>query len=293
VFLFCFIKMATALRCISPRFCQINQRTNLLTNPAYVLRGISTSQQRSDDRESWFSKILHVKRIEPQKESHSRLLSDKEVIYSLHTDDVKPECMESYVKNYGEFVQLATARNDLEAELIGSWVVDVGDLDQTLHLWRYINGYTSLNKANNIIKSDKEYSALTRERVKYVRKRHCQYLLSFSFWNAPKPRPAEHIYEVRSYILKPGTMIEWGNNWARAIHYRQNNSEAFCGLFSQIGRLYNVHHFWVYKDLPSRKETREAAWQKPGWDECVAYTVPLIKEMDARILIPMPFSPTL
>lgn len=41
-----------------------------------------------------------------------------------------------------------------------------------------------------------------------------------------------------------GTMIEWGNNWARAINFRKNNDEAFAGFFSQIGRLYNVHHIW-------------------------------------------------
>ena len=39
-------------------------------------------------------------------------------------------------------------------------------------------------------------------------------------------------------------MIEWGNNWARAISYRRENEEAFAGFFSQIGRLYNVHHIW-------------------------------------------------
>lgn len=39
-------------------------------------------------------------------------------------------------------------------------------------------------------------------------------------------------------------MIEWGNNWARAINFRKNNNEAFAGFFSQIGRLYNVHHIW-------------------------------------------------
>lgn len=272
---------------------QLIFRCKTFASAPILVRNVSTSQQLWDDRESWFSKLLHVRRIEPQKESHSRMLSDKEVIYSLHTDNVKPENMEAYLKNYGQFVATANSRKDLDAELIGSWVVDVGDQDQALHLWRYLNGYTALGKANDIIRSDKEYSALTRERVKYVRMRHVQYLLSFSFWNVPKPRPATHIYEVRSYILKPGTMIEWGNNWARAIHYRQNNAEAFCGLFSQIGRLYNVHHFWVYDDLRSRKETREAAWQKPGWDECVAYTVPLIKEMESRILIPTPFSPTL
>ena len=39
-------------------------------------------------------------------------------------------------------------------------------------------------------------------------------------------------------------MIEWGNNWARAISFRRENEEAFAGFFSQIGRLYNVHHIW-------------------------------------------------
>lgn len=39
-------------------------------------------------------------------------------------------------------------------------------------------------------------------------------------------------------------MIEWGNNWARAINFRKHNNEAFAGFFSQVGRLYNVHHIW-------------------------------------------------
>ncbi|NXP26748.1 NIPS1 protein, partial [Scytalopus superciliaris] len=71
---------------------------------------------------------------------------------------------------------------------------------------------------------------------------------------------------------QPGTMIEWGNNWARAIKYRQENQEAGGGVFSQIGELYVVHHLWAYRDLQSREETRNAAWRKRGWDENVYYT---------------------
>ena len=145
-----------------------------------------------------------------------------------------------------------------------------------------------------------------------MRLRQSQFMLPFSFWPQVEPRKGNNIYEIRSYILKPGTMIEWGNNWAKAINYRKHNEETFAGFFSQIGRLYNVHHIWCkllsvylsqvqlmsrslnagYKDLQTRKETREAAWRKPGWDECVAYTVPLIREMDSRILLPTSFSPT-
>ncbi|XP_043096706.1 protein NipSnap homolog 1 isoform X2 [Puntigrus tetrazona] len=89
----------------------------------------------------------------------------------------------------------------------------------------------------------------------------------------------------------PGTMIEWGNHWARAIKYRQENNEAVGGFFTQIGELYVVHHLWAYKDLQSREETRNAAWLKEGWDANVHYTMPLIQKMESRIMIPMEHSP--
>lgn len=159
---------------------------------------------------------------------------------------------------------------------------------------------------------------LEKERGQLLRSRHLQYLLAFSYWPQIIAREKNHIYEMRSYRLKPGTMIEWGNNWARGIQFRQSNNEAYAGFFSQIGRLYNVHHIWCkdfhhqlknsiwlistsdisllflsgYKSLQDRKESREASWRSPGWDECVAYTVPLIKDMHCRILVPTDFSAT-
>jgi hypothetical protein len=100
-----------------------------------------------------------------------------------------------------------------------------------------------------------------------LRARHLQYVLAFSYWPVSAPRSGENIYEMRSYRLKPGkifslfnlvsklissflgTMIEWGNNWARAINFRKTNNEAYAGFFSQIGRLYNVHHIWYAVNL--------------------------------------------
>ena len=49
------------------------------------------------------------------------------------------------------------------------------------------------------------------------------------------------MYELRSYHLKPGTMVEWSNYWAKAIKLRDyQHTEAYMGCFSQIGELYNV-----------------------------------------------------
>lgn len=40
-----------------------------------------------------------MRKIEPTKESHSRMLSDKETIYALHTHNVRPDANEQYIAN--------------------------------------------------------------------------------------------------------------------------------------------------------------------------------------------------
>ena len=70
---------------------------------------------------------------------------------------------------------------------------------------------------------------------------------------------------MRSYWLKPGTLIEWGNLWHQGVQYRPDAK--VLGVFSQIGELYNVHHMWSYKNFQHRKEMRTNAWAKPGWSE--------------------------
>ncbi|XP_026820860.1 protein NipSnap-like [Rhopalosiphum maidis] len=245
----------------------------------------------NNTNEGWLKKLL-VRRIEPTKEQHSRMLSDKEVIYELQTHNVRPDSTDNYMKNYEQVVQLCQKIPNLKYELIGSWSVRVGDLDQYVHLWKHQGGYAEIDKTNNILIQNQEYAKLRNQCGQFLRSRHLQYLLAFSFWPSIELKSGSNIYEIRSYSLKPGTMIEWGNNWARAINHRRSNDEPFAGFFSQVGRLYNVHHFWCYKNLEVRTQTREAAWMSPGWDECVAYTVPLIKEMQSKILHPTPFSPT-
>ncbi|XP_018568372.1 protein NipSnap [Anoplophora glabripennis] len=254
------------------------------------LRSVSTTGSKQD---AWLSKIF-VRKIEPTKESHSRMLSDKEIIYSLQTHNYRPDSKKAYlsnVKNTVDFIKTQPSlKNDVE--LVGSWTVNVGDQDQALHLWKFTGGYEKIDDYNEISGKSEEAQKLNEEQGRIVRSRHLQYLLAFSYWPQILQREPSNIYEIRSYALKPGTMIEWGNNWARAINYRKNNDEAFAGFFSQIGRLYNVHHIWCYHNLTARKETRESAWRSPGWDECVAYTVPLIREMHCRIMVPTEFSPT-
>lgn len=61
-------------------------------------RSLGGSSVRSDISEGWLSKLL-VRKIEPTKESHSRMLSDKEVIYALHTHNIRPDSIDRYLAN--------------------------------------------------------------------------------------------------------------------------------------------------------------------------------------------------
>ncbi|KAI1722683.1 NIPSNAP domain-containing protein [Ditylenchus destructor] len=96
--------------------------------------------------------------------------------------------------------------------------------------------------------------------------------------------------DIDSYVLKPGTMIEWGNAWSKGITYRREYNQDVGGFFAQVGQLYMVFHIWAYKGMVSRQQTRQHTWSKPGWDQTVAYTVPLISKMQSRILVPTELS---
>uniref|UniRef100_A0AAR2L893 NIPSNAP domain-containing protein n=1 Tax=Pygocentrus nattereri TaxID=42514 RepID=A0AAR2L893_PYGNA len=254
------------------------------------LLGAPASNRNRED--SWF-KSLFVRKVDPRKDAHSHLLAKKEEsnLYKIQFHNVKPECLDAYNKLCEDVLPSIHADKYYPCELVGTWNTWYGEQDQAVHLWRYRGGYPALTEVMNKLKNNKEFMEYRKERGKMLLSRRNQLLLEFSFWNEPLPRQGPNVYELRSYQLRPGTMIEWGNYWARAIRYRQHNREAVGGFFSQIGKLYMVHHLWAYKDLKSRESTRNAAWQHEGWNEVVYYTVPLIQHMDSRIMIPMKTSP--
>ncbi|KAM8886721.1 protein NipSnap homolog 1 [Spinachia spinachia] len=247
-----------------------------------LLRCVATRSFSESGDKGWFRSLL-VRKVDARKDAHSNLLSKKETsnLYEIqcrrrlvHSDSLSPVSTES----------------NLHLSL-RSWNTWYGEQDQAVHLWRYRGGYPALTECLKKLNNNKEYEEFRKERAKMLLSRRNQLLLEFSFWNEPVPRAGPNIYEMRTYKLKPGTMIEWGNHWARAIERRQENHEAAGGFFSQIGDLYVVHHLWAYGSLLSREETRNSAWLKEGWDANVHYTVPLIRSMESRIMIPSKSSP--
>lgn len=206
----------------------------------------------------------------------------------MHHHDAKPGCAEDYLQKYELYANEIVNKTQKKVELVGSFRVEIGNQDQLIHIWRHHGGYKQTSTAQKIIRSDETLVKLNKDMLKHLTKRESQYMMAFSFWGHPEPQDHNSFYEMRSYTLKPGTMIEWANGWSRGITHRDN---AVAGFFSQIGQLYTVHHIWRYEDLQVRKDVRENAWRKPGWDECVSITVPNIVFLQSRWMSPNSFSP--
>ena len=262
---------------------------NLKSLQEMTKRSLSLSSSLTSDKKAGgLFENFFGSNVEKATKAHSVLLADQQVLYELQIDQVKPESASDYEKYSSEYVPNLLQRNQ-NLKLAGSWRSEIGVQDTYVNLWMYKN-YTDFSNSFENLRKDSQHQEYRNKLAKHIVKRESQVCLSFTFWGLPTPRSDSHIYEMRSYALKPGTLIEWGNNWSRGIRNRMDYRVA--GMFTQVGPIYHVHHIWAYKSLHHRKESREKMWSKPGWDECVAYTVPLIRKMDSRIMSPLSFSPT-
>lgn len=254
-----------------------------------VKRSLYLSQQVFSEKTGGFlDNLFGGARVEKATQAHSVLLADQQLLYDLTLHTVKPKYAEEYENACVTLIPKILESNK-NLQLSGSWRSEIGEGDQYVHLWRY-KTYTEYSQEFVNLQKNPYYQEYKKAIAKYVNKRMNHVCLSFTFWGEPVARNEPHIYEMRTYNLKPGTLIEWGNNWSRGIRNRMDFRVA--GMFTQIGHLYTVHHIWACKNLNDRKASRENMWNKPGWDECVAYTVPLIRKMESKIMSALPISPT-
>ncbi|RXM95060.1 Protein NipSnap-like 2 [Acipenser ruthenus] len=192
----------------------LNQaRTRVRTQGLAVFssRGLAASNHRHGE-DSWF-KSLFVRKVDPRKDAHSNLIAKKETsnLYKIQFHNVKPECLGAYNKICEDVLPSIHADKHYPCELVGTWNTWYGEQDQAVHLWRYDGGYPALTEVMSKLRQNKEFMEYRNERGKMLLSRKNQLLLEFSFWNEPVPRKGPNIYELRSYQLRPGTMIEWGN----------------------------------------------------------------------------------
>lgn len=222
--------------------------------------------------------------------SYSQVLARGKYVHSIVFHEVKPDKVDEYVDLVSKWYPRMAQMEENRVNLVGSWRTQVGDNDTFVHIWEY-QRYEGYHSSLHSISQHPEFPEFDRKLKNLIKSKKTSLMQEFSFWPTTPPRRLGGIFELRSYTLHPGNLLEWETHWRRGLTARREVMEGVGAWFVQIGDLNTVHHLWQFANLEERKIRREQSWQIEGWAETVHKTVPLIQTMQSRILIPMPWSP--
>ncbi|EFE41323.1 hypothetical protein TRV_03971 [Trichophyton verrucosum HKI 0517] len=222
--------------------------------------------------------------------SFSEVLARGKYVHSIVFHEVKPDKVDEYVGLVGEWYPKMAGMEQNRVNLVGSWRTQVGDNDTFVHIWEY-QRYTGYHASLHEIGQQPGFVEFDRKLKSLIKSKKTSLMQEFSFWPTTPPRRLGGVFELRSYTLHPGNLLEWESHWRRGLAARRQIMEGVGAWFVQIGDLNTVHHLWQFADLEERKKRREQSWELEGWADTVHKTVPLIQTMKSRILIPMPWSP--
>ncbi|KIW31480.1 hypothetical protein, variant [Cladophialophora immunda] len=222
--------------------------------------------------------------------SFSQVLARGKYVHSIVFHDVKPDKVDDYVELVGNWYPRMANDPENKVHLVGSWRTEVGDCETFVHIWEY-QRYTGYHASLHSIAHHPEFPAFEKKLQTLITSKKISLMQEFSFWPTTPPRKLGGLFELRSYTLHPGNLLEWETHWRKGLKARREVMEGVGAWFVQIGDLNTVHHLWQFADLEERKLRREMSWGIEGWGDTVHKTVPLIQSMKSKILIPMPWSP--
>ncbi|MCJ1474569.1 hypothetical protein MMC13_003228 [Lambiella insularis] len=255
----------------------------------------SQSEPETSKRKGALSSLIYGTKEGQQmdqeiEKSFSQVLARGKYVHSIVFHQVKPDKVDEYVKLVGDWYPRMASLEENHVHLVGSWRTEVGDCDTFVHIWEY-QRYHGYHASLHSIASHPEFPAFDVHLKSLITHKETSLMQEFSFWPTTPPRKLGGLFELRSYTLHPGNLLEWETHWRKGLKARREVMEGVGAWFVQIGELNTVHHLWQFADLEERKARREMSWGVEGWGETVHKTVPLIQQMRSRILIPMPWSP--
>ncbi len=98
------------------------------------------------------------------------------------------------------------------------------------------------------------------------------------------------IIEMRTYLLKPGTIPAFEERFAEGLQTRSKFSPLGAFWHSEVGTLNQVIHVWPYEDFKERERIGDEARKTGKWPPNVRE---FIITQENKILQPAPFSPPL
>jgi NIPSNAP len=101
------------------------------------------------------------------------------------------------------------------------------------------------------------------------------------------------IVEMRTYTTQAGKVPAFTKAYQElGEHIQVPILGGLIGAFTtEIGPLNQVIHLWGYEDLADRAKRRGELAANPDWGKYIKEAVPLLDQMENKILVPLSWSP--
>ncbi|CAN5854124.1 NIPSNAP family protein [soil metagenome] len=98
------------------------------------------------------------------------------------------------------------------------------------------------------------------------------------------------IFEMRTYLMKPGSIPKVEELWGASLPARAKLSRMGGFWRTEVGTLNQIIHIWPYENIAERERVRAEAVKTGVWPPKIA---DFVVDMESKILHPAPFSPSL
>jgi hypothetical protein len=204
------------------------------------------------------------------------------MIVELRTYQLKPRSVPEVEKRFGEALP---ARVKL-SPLAGFWHTEVGALNQIMHMWPY----SDMNERTRIRAEAVKAGIWPPPIGEFIDNMESKILLPAPFSPPLEPRKLGGIYEIRTYVYKPGSIPKVIDRWSGAIAERLKLSPLVGAFYSELGTLNQWVHIWAYKDAGERERIRAEAVKRGIWPPPGGGGDLLLKQENV-LAVPAAFSP--
>lgn len=202
------------------------------------------------------------------------------MIVELRVDTLKPRTMPAVLEQMAGALSARTAFS----ALCGCWQVDVGTLNQLVHIW----AYESLSQREEVAAKVEDLSRWPAAAGESILEQECRILAAAPFSPPLTPRKLGGVYELRIYRYEPGAIRHVIERWTEAMPEREKHSPLIGAWYAETGALNEWVHLWAFRDAGERVRVRQAVLDAGIWPPKGSPAPLTMRNMQ---LIPVRFSP--
>jgi len=168
--------------------------------------------------------------------------------------------------------------------LLACWYSEIGRINQILLIRSAADPAVALDARLAAVESKNPFGI-----AEFITDMTMDTYVSFDFVPPMQPGAFGPCYEVRSYVLKPGSLATTIELWRNAVPGRLTISPLLAAMTSVTGAVTRIMHIWPYQSYDGRARLRDKAfadgvWPPPGGPG-------LLVSQQVDIYLPAAFSP--